>query len=104
MITINGKSYAGRNVAIINGRVLIDGKPQDEGLSGVVEIKVDGDLATLECDAPVTVRGNVGKLSAGGSVQCDNVSGNVNAGGSIHCGDVNGIVNAGGSVHCRKHG
>lgn len=103
-IVINGKSYTGRNVAIINGKVLIDGKPQDEGLSGVVEIKVEGDLATLECDAPVTVNGNVGSLSAGGSVQCDNVGGNVNAGGSINCGDIGGMVNAGGSVSCRRRG
>jgi hypothetical protein len=103
-IIINGKSYGGRNITIINGKVLIDGVPGEEGLSGVVEIKVEGDLATLECDAPVTVNGNVGHLSAGGSVQCENVGGNVNAGGSINCGDVGGMVNAGGSVNCRRRG
>jgi hypothetical protein len=101
-IIINGKSYSGRNITITNGNVLIDGKPGEEGLSGIVEIKVEGDLATLECQESVTVNGNVGKLSAGGSVHCEDVSGNINAGGSIHCGDVGGMVNAGGSVSCKR--
>lgn len=104
MVIINGKKYAGRSVVIVNGKVLIDGAPAEESLSGVVEIKVEGDLVSLECDAPVTVNGNVGQLSAGGSVHCNDVGGNVNAGGSVHCGDVGGSLNAGGSVNCRRRG
>jgi hypothetical protein len=105
MIVINGKTYqAGRNINIVNGRILIDGKLAEENVSGVVEIKVEGDLATLECDAPVTVNGNVGSLSAGGSVQCNDVGGSINAGGLINCGDVGGTVNACGSVNCRRTG
>lgn len=103
MITINGKTYrGGNNISIVNGKVTIDGIPQDgEPLTGVVEVKVEGNLTSLRTDASVTVKGDVlGDVDAGGSVQCGAVGGEVDAGGSINCGAVNGDVDAGGSVNC----
>lgn len=71
-IIINGKAIEveGNNVTIRNGTVYIDGVPVDSGLSGVVQIIWQGDLASLEAE---------------GSVTCDNIYGNVSAGNSVHC-------------------
>jgi hypothetical protein len=98
-IIIDGRTFSGRSVSIINSKVTIDGVVQDGSLSGVVEIRItEGVLQELNCDAAVNcgeVRGNV---RAGGSVNCDNVGGSVNASGSVNCGNVGGGVNAGGSA------
>lgn len=99
-IIIDGATYSGNSVSIINGRVTIDGVAQDTKSSGPVEIRVtEGVLGELNSDAAVfcgEVRGNV---RAGGSVHCNNVAGSVSAGGSVNCDNVGGGVNAGGSVH-----
>lgn len=99
-ITINGRTYIGGSISVINGTVIIDGVVQEgDKLSGVVRIEVSGDLASLHTDASVTVAGDVrGDLNAGGSVTAGPVGGSVNAGGSISCGSVGGRVSAGGSV------
>ena len=101
-IVIDGRSFSGRSVSIINGKVTIDGVVQDGSLSGIVEVRIiEGVLQELSCDASVNcseVRGNV---RASGSVNCGDISGSVNAGGSVNCGSVGGGVNAGGSV---RHG
>jgi hypothetical protein len=98
-IIIDGRTFSGRSVSIINSKVTIDGVVQDGSLSDVVEIRItEGVLQELNCDAAVNcgeVRGNV---RAGGSVNCDNVGGSVNASGSVNCGNVGGGVNAGGSA------
>jgi cytoskeletal protein CcmA (bactofilin family) len=70
-------------------------------LFGVVEIKFEGNLVSLESDSSVTVSGDVhGNVDAGGSIRCGAVGGDVDAGGSVVCGCVNGRVRAGGSVMC----
>lgn len=102
-ITINGKTYYGNNIIMTNGKIIIDGKPIEDGLSGVVELKVEGDLVSLHSDCSVTVNGDVkGNVSAGTSVNCKNVDGNVQAGSSVNCGNVGGNVKAGNSVTCRN--
>jgi hypothetical protein len=101
-ITINGRSYSGRNVSIINGQVIIDGKVDDgfESTSRIVEVRVTGDLCSLRTDASVVMHGQIsGNLNAGGSVSCDDVGGNISAGGSVNCDNVSGSVTAGGSVN-----
>jgi hypothetical protein len=101
-ITIDGRTFSGRSVSIINGRLTIDGVVQDGSLSGVVEIKVtEGVLGELRTDASVSCGAVTGNVSAGGSVNCDGVGGSVTAGGSVNCGTVRGSVSAGGSV---RHG
>ncbi len=105
-ITINGKTYAGHNISVINGKVFIDGNSQDDDtLSGVVRIEVKGDLASLECDAPVVVTGNVkGNVKCDGPVTCGDVEGNVDADGPVTCGNVKGNVEADGPCTCGNVG
>ncbi len=101
-ITIDGKTFSGNNVSIINGVVTIDGVAQDGKLEGKVELHITGVLDSLETDASVNMKGEIkGDVSAGGSVNCDDVGGNVSAGGSVNCDDVDGNVTAGGSI---RHG
>lgn len=99
-ININGKTYHGKNISVINNNVFIDGKPADDNpFQGIVEIKVEGDLAQLDSDVAVVVNGDVhGNVDAGNSATCRNVGGNVHAGNSVICGAVNGSVRAGNSV------
>lgn len=100
-IVINGKSIAvsGNNITVINDQVLVDGKVVEMGLSGVVELRFEGDLANLKCSGSATVNGDVkGDVDAGGSVKCSNVGNSVDAGGSVSCGNVGGDIDAGGSV------
>ena len=106
-ITINGKTFSvsGRRISIINNKVKVDGIILDTGdsLTGTVNIKFDGDLASLKCDGSAEIAGNVhGDVSAGGSVLCRDVGKDVHSGGSVTCGQVSGDVSAGGSVHCRR--
>lgn len=98
-IIIDGRRFTGNSVSIVNGRVIIDGKPQDGALNGVVEIKItEGVLGHLTCDAAISCGKVEGNVTAGGSVSCDDVAGSVQAGGSVSCGKIGGSVLAGGSV------
>jgi hypothetical protein len=101
-IVINGREFTGSSVSIRNNTVIIDGKVQDDDLSGVVEIRVlDGVIDRLETDASVNCGEVRGGVSAGGSVHCSNITGSVNAGGSVKCDKIGGSVTAGGSVKTR---
>ena len=102
-VTVNGKTYRGNSVEIrSDGKVVIDGKVQDDAVEGVVEVRVvEGRLNNLKTDGAVTCQNVEGNVSAGGSVRSGNVGGNVSSGGSARCGNVGGSVNAGGSV---RHG
>lgn len=103
IVRINGKTYQGNNVSIINGVVKVDGVIQESNVNGVVEIRVlEGTIENLTTDASVTCQAVTGNVEAGGSVQCATVGGSVDAGGSIKCGDVGRDVDAGGSVQCGK--
>lgn len=100
MITINGKTYQGNSVSVINSVVFIDGKRIDDKdlPKTILQIDVTGTLGELKTDASVNCDNVTGNVEAGGSVNCDRVNGNVNAGGSVNCDTVGGSVNAGGSV------
>lgn len=101
---INGKTYVGNSISVINGVVTIDDVIQDGGkLSGVVEIRItEGTLQNLTTDAPVNCNDVLGDVSAGGPVNCENVGGNVKAGGPVNCENVAGMVSAGGSIKYNK--
>lgn len=104
MIQINGKTYRGNSVTIINGKVIVDGVVQgSEDLSKeqVINIDATGFRGHLSVDGNVNVNGNIdGQIKAQGSVSCNNVYGDVNAGGSVNCDDIKGDVVAGGSINC----
>lgn len=101
-ININGTEFdiAGRDITINGSKVTVDGTVVKDGLSGIVEIKFEGDLASLDCGCTATITGDVkGDVDAGNSVHCGNVGGDIDAGNSVHCGDVSGEIDAGNSVH-----
>jgi len=103
-VTINGKTYQGRNIQVINNRVIIDGKEVTEkgmAKNGILKVQVEGTLESLITDASVEAGLVKGDIQAGGSVSCDDVDGDVQAGGSVTCGKVGGDIMAGGSV---RHG
>lgn len=100
-VTINGKTYTGKNsVSFNNGNVIIDGKiigPDSDfvskGDTDVIRIEVSGDLLNLSTDKDVTMIGNItGDVSAY-VVKCDNIGGDVSA-DSVLCEEVKGDVNA----------
>ncbi len=102
-ITINGVTYEGNNLNIINGNVYIDGKIATN-VDKEVKIKVEGSLMNLATDQSVECEDVHGSIEAEGSVNCEDVGGNVVAGGSVNCNDVEGNVTAGGSVNCNDVG
>lgn len=105
-IFINGQKFevTGNNVHVQNGIITVDGVTIVSNLSGVVEVKWDGDLANLKCSSSVACNDVIGNVDAGGSVNISgDVAGDVDAGGSVNvAGNVNGSIDAGGSVHCNK--
>lgn len=99
MITINGKTYTGNSISIIDGVIKIDGKMEcAQDLCKNLQIIIHGDVGVLQTDGSATVKGSTSSIRAGGSVQCGSVTGDVQAGGSVTCGKVEGKIMAGGSV------
>jgi hypothetical protein len=101
----------GRNVSIINGVVMVDGKAYtDEPEPGKplsIDIKVSGPLANLEVkgnNTKVTCGDVKGSVRTSGSVKAGNVGGDVKTQGSVTCGDVGQGVKTMGSVTCGKVG
>lgn len=94
-VSINGRSYTGTSVSIKDGKVIVDGKPQDGApLAGPISVQVMGDCNLIECgsgDVTVsgTVRGDVKTIS--GDVRCGDVGGGIQAiSGNVNCGHVAG--------------
>jgi len=105
-ITINDNKFttSGTNICINNGKVIVNGVVIQDGLSGVVDVKFEGDLASLDCNGSATVKGNIkGNADIGGSLDCaGNIGGSIDCGGSVNCGSVGGDIDAGGSVRCSR--
>lgn len=99
-VFINNISQGEGNSIVINGnRVIVNGKDVTPD-SKVIEIRIEGDVQTLEVDyaSYVTVGGNAGSLRSGsGKVNIiGHVTGDVDTGsGSVDCGDVGGSVKTG---------
>jgi hypothetical protein len=96
-VTIDGKSFSGKTVSIINGRVIVDGNVQDGELVGEVHVTVEGDVNSIsDVNGSVTAH-SAGSINVGaGNVRCGDVSGNVQTGsGNIECRNVGGKVTTG---------
>ena len=91
-MNINGKSYnvAGNNIVVNNGSVFVDGILIEGGLSGIVKIEFNGDLASLNCNT-VEISGNVQGDVKCNTIKCGDVGGDVK-GNTIKCGNVAGNV------------
>lgn len=98
MITVNGKTYKGNSISVLNDRVFIDGKEvDDKGNSKTINIKVEGNIDTLEVDYcdELDIKGNCknvtsknGNIGIKGDVDGDITSKN----GDIICRNVTGSV------------
>lgn len=69
-VFVNGKEFAcsGRNISIINGKVIVDGAVIQDGLHGDITVVVDGDVNLVDCGGDVTINGSCfGKINCGGS-------------------------------------
>jgi hypothetical protein len=106
-VSINGQTYSGNNVSIINGNVVIDGNKQDQVLEGPISVVVNGNVDRVETTSgDVDVTGSTGTVSTmSGSVTCGgNISGDVSTmSGSVRCdGSIGGSVETmSGSIRSR---
>lgn len=96
-ISINGKSYTGNNVKVVNSVVFIDGKRVDGDDQKVINIVVNGYIEDLTVDAcnKVEVKGSVKYVNTtSGDVDITgDVLGSINCtSGDISCGNVSGSV------------
>ena len=84
-IIINGNSYTGNNVSIINGKIIIDGNDVTPD-SKTITIDITGNLGSLKADVvnKVSITGNVdGDVQIGtGDVQIG--TGDVQIGSDVH--------------------
>lgn len=92
IVNVNGHSVVGRNVTIINGKVIVDGKPVDIPEAKEIHVTVEGDLGSLKLDAgQVTVHGSAGEIQVdSGSVSVGmDVKGEIEVSqGKVTCQDV----------------
>jgi hypothetical protein len=106
-VTINGQTYTGNHVSIVNGTVIIDGNKQDQVLEGPISVVVNGNVDRVETTSgDVDVTGSTGTVSTmSGSVTCGgNISGDVSTmSGSVRCdGSIGGSVETmSGSIRSR---
>lgn len=96
-ISINGRTYSGNSVSVINDRVVVDGVEQDgEMLTHPISVQIIGNCESIETTTgDVTIAGSVsGNVEAmSGDVQCSEIGGDVETmSGSVTCGDVSGRV------------
>lgn len=96
MIKINGKSYNGKSITIVNGNISIDGSSLEMDEKNI-KIEVKGDIEKLvvdKCDT-VEINGKVGNVSTmSGDVKIKgNVQGNIKTmSGDVDCGTVGGNI------------
>lgn len=97
-VIINGKSYSGNNITVINNKVIVDGKDATpEGKE--INIVVEGNISDLNVDAcnRVTVTGSVKKITTmSGDVEITgDVDGDINTmSGNVDCNMVGGSVSS----------
>ena len=91
----------GNNIVVIDDKIIVGSTVIKSGLSGIVEVKFEGDLVSLHTHGNASVKGDIhGNVDAHGNVQCGNVGGSVDANGSVECNNVEGNVEASGNVIC----
>lgn len=94
-ITIDGRSFTGRNVSIVGDKVVVDGVEQDGSLVGPVSVTVHGNAESVETGSgKVEVSGSVGRIKTmSGDVHCGAVGGDVGTlSGDVTCRNISGSV------------
>ena len=88
-ITINGKTFTtkGNNISVINDKVMVDGVIIESGLSGIVKIQFDGDVANLDA-SNVEIVGNInGNIDSSNLKVSGDIKGNVDC-SNLTCRDI----------------
>ena len=99
-VSVNGQTYSGNNVSIINNRVWIDGVEQTDNTlpsTGIIQVTVNGDVEKVETlSGDITVTGNTGAVStSSGDVE---IEGSAQGSVTTMSGDVRVRGSIGGSV------
>lgn len=103
-ITVNGKTYRGKNISIVNNKVIIDGVEQTSApTERVLNVTIQGDADVVEANS-VTIYGHVkGDVNANSFKCTGDVGGSVDA-NSVECeGDIKGDVDSQ-SIRCANIG
>ena len=62
-ITVNGRSFKGSSLSIVNGTIVIDGKKVLEPVEKEIIVTITGDVKDLYLDSgKITMEGDVGRL------------------------------------------
>lgn len=97
-IIINGRSYSGNNLTVINNKVFIDGADQTPD-SKDISITVNGNVNDLSVDycEQLEISGDVYTARCGsGDINCTNITGGASTGsGDIECVTIDGNVQTG---------
>jgi hypothetical protein len=97
-IVINGHSYSGNNISVINNKVIIDGVDQTPN-GKEITITIDGNVDQLSVDycQQLKISGNVNTARTGsGDINCTDITGGASTGsGDISCDTINGNVSTG---------
>lgn len=106
-ISVNGKTYSGNSVSVVNGNVFVDGKKAEPSKQPIVSIIIEGQVDKLSVDScdSLIAKGNVGSLKTmSGDIECGNVLGNVKTmSGDVRCEDIHGDVSSvSGDIKNRK--
>lgn len=87
---------AGSELELKGDTLFVSGKPVKTKLSGVVELRITGDVKRVSSDMNVTIDGDAnGPVSAVGKVVCQTINGPATAAKIVCHGNVNGPVRAG---------
>lgn len=94
-VTIDGRTFSGSSISIVNDRVIVDGVEQQGALVGPISVTVNGNADSVETTSgSVEVSGNVGRIKTmSGGVECGDVTGDVGTmSGDVTCGSIAGNV------------
>ena len=104
IININGRNYKGKSVRIENNKVIVDDKVVDSIEEYVINVKIIGDVDTLNLTSgDIEVSGNVNNLNLkSGDVK---ISGDVKSldveSGDVTCNNLHGSINiTSGNIIC----
>lgn len=95
-VTIDGKSFTGKNIRIDGNKVIVDGETQDGELVGDISVQVAGNVDELSSvSGDIIVNGNAARVSStSGDISCEDVSGDVKTvSGDVNADYIMGNVN-----------
>lgn len=85
-IVINGNSIEtnGRNVSIINGKIIVDGELLSSFNNYDIKIEIYGDCGNIETTGNVIVNGNCKDIDCNGNVTCyGDIQGDIDCNGNV---------------------